>query len=414
MSRPGARRAARPITEAGPRSPLTRVAAALAWLVLVAPGAALTLLTDAAPSSEGAGWRPHRRRGLGPRPRLSAARIATVALLAAAVALGGARLTRPSPPAPQVAGADFWPPAFTAEPHGRALWDQMATLPEHVADAQLGWRNAPEASAPLISIRDGVRVTRPPGAPADMVVWVFGGSTAYGVGQRDQGTIASHLVTRAAADGVAVEVVNMGVSGYVAWQEALLFERALTDGTRPTPDVAIFYHRSNDLNAVCRRISEGLHPDEPLAGIEVSDRFELSPPTSVRPGAPCTSRIAEAAGALADQVQSAMDDARRVAADRGIEVVEAWQPDAWTVAPTEAHSPTLTRFVMDPAGRRAMAEIVDRARRQVRPTPADLSDALDAAPRTVLFDWNHTNELGAQLVADRLWPLISTAAGGAP
>lgn len=76
-------------------------------------------------------------------------------------------------------------------------------------------------------------------------VWVFGGSTVYGIGTPDWATIPSYLAHELNAESSACwEVTNLGVEGYVTNQEAILLMQQLKAGRRP--DVAIFYDGVNE------------------------------------------------------------------------------------------------------------------------------------------------------------------------
>ena len=76
-------------------------------------------------------------------------------------------------------------------------------------------------------------------------VWVFGGSTVYGIGTPDWATIPSYLAQGLNADPSACwEVTNLGAEGYVTNQEAILLMEQLKAGRRP--DVAIFYDGVNE------------------------------------------------------------------------------------------------------------------------------------------------------------------------
>lgn len=78
-------------------------------------------------------------------------------------------------------------------------------------------------------------------------VFVFGGSTAFGIGVKDDQTVASHLQAILAASGAAgrpVRVYNFGRGAYYSSQERALFERLLVAGH--VPDVAIFLDGLND------------------------------------------------------------------------------------------------------------------------------------------------------------------------
>jgi len=79
-------------------------------------------------------------------------------------------------------------------------------------------------------------------------VFVFGGSTAFGYGVRDEDTIASFLQERLRqATGQKVAVYNFGRGFYYSSQELLLFLRLLQQGA--VPDVAVFIDGFNDIHA---------------------------------------------------------------------------------------------------------------------------------------------------------------------
>lgn len=101
--------------------------------------------------------------------------------------------------------------------------------------------------SPTITLEGWERATHQSGlrSRAPVTIALFGGSAAFGEGQRDQGTIASFLVRLAEADGVAIDVDNFGQRGFVSWQEALLFEQLTAEGDRP--DLAVFYDGGNDV-----------------------------------------------------------------------------------------------------------------------------------------------------------------------
>jgi lysophospholipase L1-like esterase len=76
-------------------------------------------------------------------------------------------------------------------------------------------------------------------------VWVFGGSTVYGISAPDSGTIPSYLARELNRDPQSCfEVTNLGAEGYVTNQEVILLIQELKEGRRP--DIAIFYDGIND------------------------------------------------------------------------------------------------------------------------------------------------------------------------
>jgi lysophospholipase L1-like esterase len=76
-------------------------------------------------------------------------------------------------------------------------------------------------------------------------VWVFGGSTVFGIGTPDSATIPSYLSRDLNAHpNDCVEVTNLGAEGYVTNQELILLLQELKAGRRP--DLAIFYDGINE------------------------------------------------------------------------------------------------------------------------------------------------------------------------
>ena len=87
-------------------------------------------------------------------------------------------------------------------------------------------------------------------------VFVFGGSTVWGAGARDDHTIPSCMARRLSDLGLDVEVKNFGQSAYVSTQEVITLLRELQKGN--TPDIAVFYDGVNDVFSACQNGAAGL------------------------------------------------------------------------------------------------------------------------------------------------------------
>jgi hypothetical protein len=89
-----------------------------------------------------------------------------------------------------------------------------------------------------------------PPDPASFNVFVFGGSTTFGYGVRDDDTIPSYM--QAAFDASPgprpVAVYNFARGGFYSTQERLLFDQLLTIGLRP--DLAIFIDGLNEFTLI--------------------------------------------------------------------------------------------------------------------------------------------------------------------
>jgi lysophospholipase L1-like esterase len=114
---------------------------------------------------------------------------------------------------------------------------------------------------------NGIRYTpQPPRPEMDVVhpkrIFLFGGSTMWGTGARDSGTIASALWRVVASDPAAVpaQIVNMGESGYVSTQGVLRLELELRKGN--VPDIAILYDGANDVFSAYQNGEAGVPQNE--------------------------------------------------------------------------------------------------------------------------------------------------------
>ncbi len=86
------------------------------------------------------------------------------------------------------------------------------------------------------------------GGPDDQpTVWMFGGSTTWGEGQRDDYTIASWLARIAEDQGVPIRIANYGQRGWTHFQEMVLFEQQIE--LLDAPDVAVFYDGANEITS---------------------------------------------------------------------------------------------------------------------------------------------------------------------
>lgn len=246
-------------------------------------------------------------------------------------------------------------------------------------------------------------------------IWFFGGSTMFGEGQRDGYTIPSYIARIAEARGLVVRPHNLALQGIVAWQELLIFERELA--RRPAPDLVVFYDGTNDYNAQLEV------PDADPVHYDAGDfwgqieQSGLPVPRNAVPPEPTawqsyveTSAVTkvlrnvfgiDAAGAAGDGVTEvtepedvvdqtrdvylrAVDLATFLAEEHGITPFFFWQP-----------------VQLDPGTPyRVLAEGL--------PDPViDLSAVLDDPPAPVFIDGGHTNELGAELVAEAMYPHLA-------
>lgn len=270
----------------------------------------------------------------------------------------------------------------------------------------------PDIRSRHLTYLDGVRRSWEP--PPDecrppVDVWMFGGSTMFGAGQRDGHTIASELARAAHRSGVHLRVQNRGVPGDVSWIEQRRFERALTM-TDARPDLVVFYDGFNDLRAVewaymaGRDVEGGLWSlndrdlmlyvtelvEEEVDGetFFVADRIDVN-------ARPADQRAV--VDATLFQLAMSREVSERFATDQGIPMVQFLQP--WNA----------TRQRLADGDAATSPELRERARRIRDGVPEgviDLTAALDSSDAAFFTDDIHTNEAANPLIAARMWDHI--------
>jgi lysophospholipase L1-like esterase len=270
-----------------------------------------------------------------------------------------------------------------------------------------------DMASPTVNIIDGQRVTwRPPECACRRLrVWMYGGSTTFGSGQRDAHTISSELARIAHENGVVVDVENRGVVGDTHWEEA---QRLAWDLERePAPDLILFYDGVNEVAAIDWYRSDLEPPAFVAASIWNQAHWGLDPPPDGAPTAsppgPAVDRgssVDEIGRTIAERYESARSYSAALAESAGTEVVYAWQPS------------TADREIIpgeyEDGGREFARRRSEATTAALAPDVIDLTGVFDGVDRPIFYDNVHTNEEGARIVAealhDRIGPLLQELA----
>ncbi len=293
------------------------------------------------------------------------------------------------------------------------------------------WRSRPYAGEHINIDERGLRRTWNPAACRAAAqlpqVWMFGGSTMWGVGARDEFTIPSDVSRALASDRAhAVCVANFGELGYVTSQELIQLVTELRAGGRPR--LVIFYDGDNDAYAAFQ---------EGIAGVpqnEVHRRQEFN--LATRPGqmlllsmADATRhsglyRAAQSAGEhlfrgdrqsaprapvdLAHAVVAAYANNVRLveilAAAYGFDTLFYWQPLVF-------NKPHVTSYEQAEALQNAsFGRFWESVQRAVRDDQAlardthfhDVSDAFAETTTPLFIDFAHVSEEGSAAIAARI------------
>lgn len=286
--------------------------------------------------------------------------------------------------------------AHEHEPFAKELFSELIKT-NHTYDLFLGVRNR-SVKGNYVNVVDGVRKSLRPANPR-YVIWFFGGSTMFGIGQRDDHTIPSEVVRAAAADGIAVDAVNFGVSGDVRWQEDLRFAEALASD-RPRPDLVVFYDGWNDasLGTWRQRIGDDSTDNArlPFSDVERKGQHPSGFPND-------DASRGEASRIAAEQYRRTVAISERLADATGIPVVNFWQPVAVTKLPAPSDDRLYTRIGLQKAWLAADAAQYRSILAESGVDAIDLTTVFDDVRVPVYLDQGHTNERGAEIVGSAIY-----------
>lgn len=272
-----------------------------------------------------------------------------------------------------------------------------------------------------LNTTDHERVSYRPPTPTGaepLQIAFFGGSVMFGVGQRDQHTIPSEVARLAEEAGIAVEVHNYGLPGWVSWQETLYLERLLAAGEQY--DLVVFYDGFNDLLVQAIAYSGGpTHLGAATLSQFARDyhRLHETDPTFVDGLRELASSYARFSG-VGRMVDRLRDDdpvgegelAPTVPRDQQVETaLDVYDRAMRLVDDLVADHDTPVRFFWQPTRTGWPPEITDRLPDGV----TDVSHALDGSEDELYIDEVHTNEEGARRMAAALWGQLAGELGEA-
>jgi lysophospholipase L1-like esterase len=289
--------------------------------------------------------------------------------------------------------------AYQGVPFADALKDEQDVLSnEYLLPSDVGGYDVADFEGEFTNVTGGVRRTiEPPPCEscAPATVWLVGGSSAFGLGQRDEHTIASELVRAAPDQDLSLEVVNLGVPGWTLHQEMQKVDAMLERGA-PPPDLVVFYNGYNNVvGTVMDAAVNGIRPDTPaLLETETIRRFseeQLDPSDAGTP---------QQLGTLAaDKYRRDMERARSDLAQQGIATLFVFQPDA--LASDRQYDAVESIYSVPPEVRRHFDASIDVAAQDLEGDVVNLRHLFDDEP-PLFADLVHTNERGAQLSAAAL------------
>ena len=162
-------------------------------------------------------------------------------------------------PAQAVADPRASSPFYRSQPWAAQYWREFPLSRQTRYHSFVLYRRAPFKGETINIDQEGIRLT--PGAdcgPKSFRVFAFGGSTMWGTGSPDWGTIPSYLQTgiKKLKNG-PICVVNFGESGYMSTQSVIELMLQLQSGN--IPDLTLFFDGVNDIYTAYQSGRPGVH-----------------------------------------------------------------------------------------------------------------------------------------------------------
>lgn len=309
------------------------------------------------------------------------------------------------------------PPAYadTDPAWVRRHWMELNQI-EAVYRSNIGWRHAAMAGQTLrVEGPYLQRRTENPPTPSPKQVYFFGGSSMWGVGADDAGTIPSLF-----ASHTGIHSENFGEHGWVAHQSLLLLIQLLQSGHRP--DLVVFYDGVNEMQKCRTELTPDAHERERQfeAVLRASSRPDsfahfLAPVMAlaqrvggalgVRRGGPewyeCH-RNPQKAEAIANLLLQDWQLAKQLVESHGGAFVGLLQPVAYF------SRTRLDGLKLSEADRTQYAAIYPLLREKIARGGQfhDLSSVLDR-DEAVYLDWCHLSRRGNERVAARIGEIVA-------
>lgn len=262
---------------------------------------------------------------------------------------------------------------------------------------------------------DGLRHT--PNYGGELDIFIFGGSTVWGEGARDDYTIPAHLARLLDEQDNPQNVVNYGQTGFVSSQDLIWFQRQLTRGN--VPDVAIFYQGFNDILSAWGTGLTGvtLQEEMRLNDSEAGRRLRAGQAVLRLPNQSLTQYDMTSAGVIsatperiAELWLANVEMVSAIAEAYEVEVLFVWQPAIiFKDSLSESEQAIYQRSDTERAGLFALYNEVDAiVRERVEADNIDnviiLSDLFADNTDPIFHDLVHITEIGNGIVAEAILP----------
>jgi hypothetical protein len=304
-----------------------------------------------------------------------------------------------------------------------AYWNEHQDSRHTQWTSYVYWRRKPFDGAIIAIDAHGFRVTPAPPTPPARTIWLFGGSTAWGTGNRNEGTLAAQLqqVYHERAPQLGVRVLNFAESGYVSRQSLSAFQSALAC-PQPVAELAIFLDGANDVFAALQEGQAGLPQNEENRRREFNTSRQLAAQlrawalrmegiarlVGTTPDPPGDAELDTLAAAIVDAYLAHAVQVSALARQHRLDSIHVWQPTAFDRSPARADETAIvgasiaTHVTLQ---RQARARLRERLATDPSLPGVDLGSLFDPIEEPVFFDFVQLTERAQRLLAERLYEL---------
>jgi lysophospholipase L1-like esterase len=315
-----------------------------------------------------------------------------------------------------------------AQPWAKTLWREYDASKTMLYEPYVVWRRAPFDGKTIVVDAEGLRHTDHSTCDGKAyTIYMFGGSTLWGTGSPNWGTIPSLLAEMYEKSGRSVCVKNFGESAWVSTQQTIKLLLELKSDARK-PDLVIFYDGVNDVMAAWQSGGLDVHQNFGQIKAQFESRgaakggtfhYLLLTNTAqlLQRWAARGPRVAQAASADAAQFAHATADhyLRNIAVidalsrQYGFKYVLFWQPVIY------AESKPLTAHEQRVAGskNRSFAGLqglfqttYGLIHREKLPNLFYIADVFNGYSDTLYLDFAHVTPDGNRLVAGRMYETL--------
>lgn len=246
----------------------------------------------------------------------------------------------------------------------------------------------------------GIRRTLRSTCPCpEVTVWITGGSAVVGLGQRDDHTVASELVRIGEANGLSIDMVNLGQSGQTMGGEVARIESLLA--TTDPPDLIVFLNGWNDV--AFRVAFSFVYGPDPATWTNLDAMSHLQT-VNDRPEEFLASGIGPRAGTdAADLYARLQNDVVRLAEERGVETAFFFQPDALVEASQLEGYEELTNLSTSELMGSPFAVALDAAAARLGNRTRNLRQEFVGVEQPMFVGLVHQSEAGARLTAEAMF-----------